>query len=123
MTEPTDLSASERDEIFHAAAKLDEAYISVAYSDALDGPGQWEGIPKQLRPIAYAIHLFYLSGGSDEDGGEVDRGLAYSRAGRAVLWTDSNGFHELQIFPNEFEAQRACAQEDDRQNPEVDDGD
>lgn len=49
----------------------------------------------------------------------METGLAYSRAGRFVLWTDDQGFFELETFETVDAASAECDAEDARQSIEA----
>lgn len=96
--------------IIASARELDSEF-----AEGIDGPGPYEGTDREL---AAALDTIYGHGFADAQAGDVDCGLHGARVGQYVLWTDSNGFHEVSEYADEGAAQAALDAEEARQNPD-----
>lgn len=83
------MSKANRRDIIKAAASMDEDAFSNGVPQ-LDGPGPYEGLSQQDKPLALAINIIALNG-CDDDGGE-----GWTQVDQFILHTDEQGFFSLQ---------------------------
>ena len=51
-----------------------------------------------------ALESFYMNGGADETSGDVETFGHFYRVHRWIVWTDSQGFHDVDTYDTEVEA-------------------
>lgn len=65
-----------------------------------------EGIANPGMLLA-ALEAFYMSGSADELNGDADTFGHFYRVHRWIVWTDSQGFRDVETYDNEDEARQA----------------
>lgn len=65
-----------------------------------------EGIANPGMLLA-ACEAFMLNGCADESSGDADTFGHFYRVHRWIVWTDSQGFHDVETYDNEDEAHEA----------------
>ena len=54
--------------------------------------------------LLLALESFYMNGGADETSGDVETFGHFYRVHRWIVWTDSQGFHDVDTYDTEAEA-------------------
>lgn len=73
--------------------------------DSVARPGAFEGVQIAELPVAIAVEAIWLAGVEDAQYGNTDNGEHGARVGRAILWTDGQGFKNLVIYEDEAAAE------------------
>lgn len=63
--------------------------------------------PEDFNTLLGALEAFYMGGCAEEADGDVDTYGHFYRVHRWIVWTDSQGFHSVETFDTDDEAEKA----------------
>lgn len=87
---------------------LSEDEIIAQAIEAFGSDSVVEGIANPGMLLA-SLEAFSLNGSADEENGEADTFGHFYRVHRWIVWTDSQGFKDVETYDNEDEAHEAFA--------------